>query len=713
MRHRRTPRPAPPNAEPLPRRAPPASGAPRARSALTWLTCAPLVLGAGLASAAEPTSPAPRPAPGADLPQPTFVDGFPVTRRDAVYPLSAVRVGQRGVGYTVFKGPNAQPFEVEILGLMKGMLGPKRDVILARLSGPEIEFSGVIAGMSGSPVYLDGKLLGAVAYRFGSFTREPIAGITPIESMLDLTRDPQLDAPLGATAASTSIDAPRVPLEPHPARLADLRSRAPIELDAWIARGGLTPALLGPRPSSASASAAAPTVAPIATPIATAGFDAEGARFLGTLLGDRAFVVGGGAGDAVAAAATSGAKTARPADVKAAPGPRPLAANVASTAGGQIAPPIRPAAPISAVLMRGDLNAAGTGTVSFVDGDLVLAFGHPFFGFGRVAFPMATAAILNTLASASGSYKQSALGAEVGAITADRISAIGGHLGARAPMVPVKITVTPVGSARAIVTEVEITSHELWLPSMVASAIQSAASGRIAEEAGGTLEIEARVQVGDRAIGFRDAYAAVAPTHLGVLAAQDVGVLCSLVLRNSLERADVRAVDVRLVTKPTTDLAVIEDATLLTPVVRPGGTARVELSLRSYRGPRRKERVDLVVPRDLDGEVELLVGGSAELDARDDEAQGDRRAESLDELLGLLTERRDGRGVYARLYPKRAGVRAGAEVMSALPPSQRLLLDESSVGRTKALTEALGPEARRATAEVVVGAATLKLQVSR
>lgn len=710
MRHRRTPRFAPPK---------PGLQARAALRAGAWcaaLGLASLTLGSSRASAAEPasgTAAAARAAPGADLPKPSFVEGFPVTRRDAIYPLSAVRVGQRGVGYTVFKGPDAQPFEVEILGLMKGMLGPKRDVILARLSGPEIEFSGVIAGMSGSPVYLDGKLLGAVAYRFGSFTREPIAGITPIESMLDLTRDPQLDVPLGASAAARVVDAPRVAIEPHAARLTDLRSRAPLDLDGWIARGGLTPALLGARVSGSAAGAGAtPTATPIATPIATSGLDAAGARFLATLLGDGAFVVGGGAGDAVAAASSAGAPRAKT-GAKPAPGPRPLAANVASTAGGQIAPPIRPAAPISAVLMRGDLNAAGTGTVSFVDGELVLAFGHPFFGFGKVAFPMATAAILNTLASASGSYKQSALGAEVGAITADRISAIGGHLGARAPMVPVTVTVTPAGSARAIVTEVEVTAHELWLPSMVASAIQSAASGRIAEEAGGTLEIEARVQVGDRTIGFRDAYAAVAPTHLGALAAQDVGVLCSIVLRNSLERADVRAVDVRLVTKPTVDLAVLEDAVLLTPVVRPGGTARVELSLRSYRGARRKERVELVVPRDLDGEIELLVGGSAELDARDDEVQGDRRAESLDELLGLLTERRDGRGLYARLYPKRPGVRAGAEVLSALPPSQRLLLDETHVGRTKALTEALGPEARRATEEVVVGAATLKLQVSR
>jgi hypothetical protein len=101
-----------------------------------------------------------------------------------VFPLSAVKPGQKGTGYTVFsslRGP--EPFQFEVLGVMKSFLGPGEDLIIARLYGGEIEKTGVISGMSGSPVYIDGKLVGAVGYRFGAFTKEPIAGITPIERM--------------------------------------------------------------------------------------------------------------------------------------------------------------------------------------------------------------------------------------------------------------------------------------------------------------------------------------------------------------------------------------------------------------------------------------------------------------------------------------------------------------------------------------------------
>ncbi|MBV8437465.1 MAG: SpoIVB peptidase S55 [Silvibacterium sp.] len=111
------------------------------------------------------------------------------------FPLSEVHRGLRGTAYTVFEGTQPEAMDVEILGLLHNALGPRQDMILARLHGTKPEYSGVVAGMSGSPVYVDGKLLGALAYRIGEFSKEPIAGITPIEQMLqvrDETRSPEL-----------------------------------------------------------------------------------------------------------------------------------------------------------------------------------------------------------------------------------------------------------------------------------------------------------------------------------------------------------------------------------------------------------------------------------------------------------------------------------------------------------------------------------------
>jgi hypothetical protein len=102
--------------------------------------------------------------------------------------VDQVRPGMRGVAYTVFQGTQPEAMEVEVLGVLKDVNGPKSDVILVRLRGEKPEYSGVVAGMSGSPVYVDGKLLGALAFRIGQFSKEPIAGVTPIAEMLEISQ---------------------------------------------------------------------------------------------------------------------------------------------------------------------------------------------------------------------------------------------------------------------------------------------------------------------------------------------------------------------------------------------------------------------------------------------------------------------------------------------------------------------------------------------
>ena len=117
------------------------------------------------------------------------------------FPLAEVKRGMRGVAYTVFEGVNPEPMQVEILGLLRDALGPGQDMILARLHGDKPEYTGVVAGMSGSPVYIDGRLVGALSYRIGQFSKEPIAGITPIESMLQVRDE---DGAAGMRLASVS-----------------------------------------------------------------------------------------------------------------------------------------------------------------------------------------------------------------------------------------------------------------------------------------------------------------------------------------------------------------------------------------------------------------------------------------------------------------------------------------------------------------------------
>jgi SpoIVB peptidase S55 len=140
--------------------------------------------------------------------------------------LSEVHRGLHGVAYTVFEGTQPETMDVEILGVLKNVLGPDQDMILARLHGSKPEYTGVVAGMSGSPVYIDGKLLGALSYRIGQFSKEPIAGITPIAEMLAVNGNP--NAPMwtaGTTSQSTTSSLPA----PGPMQVADSTDIHPIE----------------------------------------------------------------------------------------------------------------------------------------------------------------------------------------------------------------------------------------------------------------------------------------------------------------------------------------------------------------------------------------------------------------------------------------------------------------------------------------------------
>ncbi len=131
-----------------------------------------------------------------------------------IIPVSAIQKGMRGVAYTVFQGTKPESMDVEVLGVLKNANGPKGDIILVRLSGKQAEYTGVVAGMSGSPVYLEGKLAGALAFRIGEFSKEAIAGVTPIAEMLEinaLDTTPEAHAPASpkaGTSASTSTSGP-------------------------------------------------------------------------------------------------------------------------------------------------------------------------------------------------------------------------------------------------------------------------------------------------------------------------------------------------------------------------------------------------------------------------------------------------------------------------------------------------------------------------
>jgi hypothetical protein len=297
----------------------------------------------------------------------------------AFFPLKDVRAGMKGVGRSVFTASRIEEFNVEILGVLENF-GPKESLILARLSGGPLEHTGVMQGMSGSPVYLDGKLAGAVAMAF-PFSKDPIAGIRPIEEMVRATATPSAAAtPRRPLLALADRDLTRLLPRPEPVRDGDARM---VDIATPLSFGGFTRATLD---------AFAPQLRPL-------GLEPR---------------------QSVTAGAKIEPGMGNPADLK-------------------------PGSMISVQLVAGDFSVAADGTVTHVDGNRMWAFGHRFLDVGATALPFARADVIALVPNINTGFKLSTAREWMGAIHQDRNSAIAGELGKRVPLVPVSIDVVREG----------------------------------------------------------------------------------------------------------------------------------------------------------------------------------------------------------------------------------------------------------------------------
>lgn len=594
----------------------------------------------------------------------TFEDGFPVTHPDQLFELDRVRRGQIGIGYTVFAEDKPEPFGAEILGVMENMLGPGEDVILAKLTGEKIAFTGVIAGMSGSPVYIDGKLLGAVAYRFGNFSKEPIAGITPIGRMLPLIQS----LPSGPTQAVPSNSKPNPTfLEP-----------------GWIDRRGRAHRSVDISPPQTAALGAS-DLAPIVTPIAASGIHPRALQQLSQTLQHRQ----------ISAIGLLGGTPSTPSNIAA----------TTVTAGTVRAAPIRPGAPISALLTQGDITLSAIGTVTYVHNQDVLAFGHPFMGHGQVSFPMARAAILNTLASSAGSYKQGLVAEIAGAITQDRLTAISGRLGkAKAKMFPVRISVIGPGEQQRQI-HVDVVEDPIWMPMITELVINSAVLQRLPAEAGGTVHMQLGVEVGERYLQIEDSYSSPAPTQVAGFAARDAGQILNIIANNPIAHSEVRRLNVTLEISREVKHHKIISAHINTPKVGRGEYLKADVHLKSYKGAVIERTLNIRIPEDAPlGPFDVYIGGGTELDLRDAQAEGGLQPQTLDELLGILSDRRSSQLLAARPYFKQSGLRVGAEIYEALPPSARTIIGTQTAQPSSDVSERPGPWSQVILPGVVQGA---------
>jgi hypothetical protein len=556
-----------------------------------------------------------------------------------------LKPGMQATAWTVFTGSEPEAVPIEIIGLWKNAWGPKQDIILGKMGG-KAQRTGVAGGMSGSPVYIDGKLIGAVALRISVFSPDAICGITPIELMLDIN---QFD---GSRPADS-----RTPDKLDQARAASLP--IPSELLSQAVAAGASPNL----PQSA------PLMVPIETPLTFSGFHEDVLRQFGPMfrqLGVSA-VQGGAAGSL---------KGAKPA------------------AGWQNA--LQPGDAVGAVLVAGDMNVTGLGTVTYNDGKRVLAFGHPMFNLGPVDMPMSKGEILMVLSSQYQPNKFGNATEVVGALKQDRHSGIMGELGAEAPMVPVTVKVRTYGDGGTIKREQELQYNvfvqQKWTPYLMMVTLFNSVSGMndFAEEATyrltGSVELEGAENLSLSTM--------LAPNDMPVpapmLLAGWWGDKFNRLFGNAVKTPRLKRVNAIVDLLPERRVASVENAWIGNSEVEAGTEVPVKVYLRPYRGERIEREFKVRIPAGLPkGEHRILLSDADTLNRMQSIAAMANRYIDIPETVSLINQERTNNKLYISLVQGRPTYYENDKTMPSLPAS---ILNVMQTGRAGSRALISSPE---------------------
>lgn len=540
-----------------------------------------------------------------------------------LFPEDQIKPGMKGIAWTVFQGFQPEQVPVEILGVAKNMWGPREDIIIAKLTGPASR-TNVAGGMSGSPVYIDGKLVGAISLRLSVFSPDAICGITPINLMLEVN-------------------------DFDKTRPADRRTPGDIltAKDAKTSMSGLLPGGLLPEGA---------VMTPIATPITMSGFTDEAVKAFSPIFQQLGLTVmqGGAAGGSTTGGGTRDA--ARPAK------------------GWQSA--LQPGESIAAVLVSGDMSMNGAGTVTYNDGKRVLAFGHPMFNLGPVEMPLAKEEIITTLASAYTPTKMGNSSDVVGALRQDRHSAIAGELGATAEMIPVTMHVKSFDESNNVRKQKDfhfsVFVDQKWTPYLMTATLFNSISNLndFSEEA--TYRLRGQMQVdGQHRIDISTMQApagSMVPTPM--LLAGWWGDKFNRLFLNSTKLPKLDAVDVSVDLLPERRIAQIESAWIADSKVTPGTDVPVKVFLKPYKGERLERTIDVHIPAGFTrGEHQILFSDAETLSRFQNIASSLNRIDDVPQTVAMLNHERGNNRLYVSLIESQPTVYSDEKVLPSLPAS--------------------------------------------
>jgi hypothetical protein len=530
-----------------------------------------------------------------------------------IMPENQVKTGMHGVAYTVFQGTQPEPMGVEILGVLRDMAGPRADVILARLDGKQVDYTGVVAGMSGSPVYIDGKLVGAIAYRIGTFSKEPICGITPAASMLEIDamdKLPLTDVSHGATA-------------PQPV--------------VTRTSGPGVPAALG------AAASYADLLQPIATPLVFSGFTPDTLRLFGKDFASAGIMPVMGAG---------------------------------SVSNDKQPEPLEPGSAVSAILVRGDMNIAGTCTVTYIDATHLLACGHPLLQSGNIDMPMTKATVLATLPSPQNSFKIVNSTEPVGAFVQDRRAGIMGRFDRQPQMIPVTLTFNGVSQPKTF--HYEVLNNAKLTPAAMMATVYNAIQGMNEYGEDTTYRLRGDINVlGYPELNVRNMYApADGATPTAYEIALSIGQRISRIFENPYEAPKIEGVDLNFDLVPDRRTARLETARTDVIDARPGDEITIEALLRPYRGDSIVREIPVRIPTATPrGSLRILVSDGDTLDKMLRLSGPMSRHLDLGSTIAMLNKEHTNSEVYVSLLEADPQAMVEDKVMPTLPLSVMNVMD--------------------------------------
>src|SRR6267142_2347943 len=561
----------------------------------------------------------------------------------SLFPLEDLRPGMKGTARTVFSGTTPDEFGVEILGVLPGFPGPRQSAIIARLSGANVEKTGVFAGMSGSPVYIDNKLVGAIAFSF-PFSKEPIAGITPIKQMIDIFEK-----------GSNETRLPKQPEVVSFAQLASTEWKPTLPKQAVSSAALIAPVSDGSRLLPLMGQ----QMTPIATPIVFSGISQESLAMFAPQLAANGLLPVSGAGGSAAIT--------------------PLAKATEKT--------LLPGTSVSVQLVRGDYSIAAAGTVTLRDGNQLYAFGHPFLSLGAADMPMSETAVVTVISNMNNSFKLSVPGAMMGSISQDRASGVFGQLGQPPKMIPVKINLH-TSRDRSDTYSYEIANDPFLTPLLLNITVFNTITSSERALGESTITIKGAINVkGQEPIALDRRFS---QANSPILAAGSVAGPISSLLGSGFDDVQIEGVTLDISSTDTKYAGTLERIALSKTEARRGEKIEIQAYVRTESGKQFVQRIPVQIPEDaIPGQLLVFVGDGGAL--QEGSAAGALGPHELGQLVQAINKVKKSDRLYVKLFRITPGAVIGTSELPNLPPSVVATLnsDRNSGGYTPTVLSAV------------------------